>query len=232
MPEHIKSTSDCESSDWPPDYLTINRATYDALAEEYRGRIVADQDRDKLLIKPFIRLLRERFNESSIRVIDVGCGGGLNLAMFAENGFDVTGLDFSKRMLDVAHDSCPSANLIHGNVLDYPLLQKSFEGVFAKAIIHLFTLQDARLFLSRIHGILVPGGIFYVTTTIENEIGAGLKIKMDYAGKVARYRRSWPEHELLKTIGLMGFKVLETSCNIESSRGKTWFNVWAEKIGV
>ena len=219
--------SDPPSSTSPEDYREINRAAYDALAEEYRARREADREKDLALIRPFVRLLRQQFEETAIRILDLGCGNGLNLSMFADEGFEVTGIDISSRMLNIARDTCPSAALIEGDFLEYPFPPASFEGVFAKAIVHLFPRADASRLITKIYDVLRPHGVFYVTTTVELNPGEGLRSKHDYERSVVRYRRSWSETELSQAVLGAGFEIIETGYNQEPSRGKTWFNIWA-----
>src|SRR5439155_18792418 len=134
---------------------------------------------DLELIRPFVALLRRQYGNGLIRVLDVGCGNGLNLSMFADEGFDVTGIDISPRMLEIARETGPSAELIDGDYLSHPFSEMRFHGVFAKAIIHLFTKQDALKLLAKVSYILLPGGIFYVTTTLETRLEEGLREKLD-----------------------------------------------------
>lgn len=213
----------------PANYIEINRTAYDSLADEYRARREPDRQKDLLLVRPFVRLLRQRFGASHIRVLDVGCGNGLNLSMFVDEGMEVTGIDISQKMLRVARETCPTATLIHGDFLAHPFPPECFQGVFAKAFIHLFPMSDALKLLAKIHAVLVPEGVFYVTTTIESTPAEGLRKKADYDGGILRYRRTWSEDELSHAVLDAGFHIVETGCNKESERGKQWFNIWAQK---
>lgn len=208
------------------DYRTTNRTAYDRLAPAYRERREADRKKDLELIRPFVRLLHQQYRDR-VHVLDVGCGNGLNLSMFADEGFAVTGVDVSEKMLDVARSSCPSATLFHADFLDWQVAPQSFHGVFAKAIIHLFPKVDALRVLAKIHQILKPGGVFYVTTTVDLFISEGFRPKIDYPYDVVRFRRSWTREELLSSVEKAGFRVAETGYNEEPDRAKKWFNIWA-----
>jgi SAM-dependent methyltransferase len=211
------------------DYIDVNRAAYDALAKEYRDRREADREKDLSLIEPFVRLVRERFEHHPIRILDLGCGNGLNLAMFTEEGFEPTGIDISPRMLEVARESCPSAELICDNILDHNFSDGYFHGVFAKAIVHLFPKSDALRLFNKVYRMLKPDGILYVTTTLEPSTMEGLREKSDYHLKAYRYRRTWTECELKDALITSGFRILEFNFNSEPSRQKTWVNFWAVK---
>lgn len=211
-----------------PQYITVNRRAYDELASEYRERAGADRIRDAKIIAPMATYLKERFGEGA-RILDIGPGNGVNLAMFQELGFRVSGIDLSSRMIEVAREFCPTADLRLGNFLTSPYSPASFEGVFSKASIHLFPKKDAVLVLRKVADILVDNGMLYVTTTVSHAPNEAYSEKRDYLSSAVRYRKSWTPMELLKAIADAGLTVYAQGHNTEEDRCKHWFNVWATK---
>ncbi len=71
------------------------------------------------------------------RLLDVPCGQGRHAHLLAEAGFDVTGLDFSKHLLDIARARGTASNLryVRG---DMRALPAKWTGRFA-AVLNLFT---------------------------------------------------------------------------------------------
>ena len=71
------------------------------------------------------------------RLLDVPCGQGRHAHLLAEAGFDVTGLDFSKHLLDIARARGTAINLryVRG---DMRALPAKWTGRFA-AVLNLFT---------------------------------------------------------------------------------------------
>lgn len=55
------------------------------------------------------------------RVLDIGCGAGPLTAALAVAGFDVTGIDVSAGLLEIARDRVPQAKFIHASVYDLHL---------------------------------------------------------------------------------------------------------------
>jgi SAM-dependent methyltransferase len=71
------------------------------------------------------------------RLLDVPCGQGRHAHLLAEAGFDVTGLDYSKHLLDVAkkRGTGPNLRYVQG---DMRALPAKWDGRFA-AVLNLFT---------------------------------------------------------------------------------------------
>lgn len=62
-----------------------------------------------------------------MRTLDVGCGTGFVTSRLRGN---VTALDQSQRMLEIARRQAPHAALVHGNGLELPFPDASFDRVF------------------------------------------------------------------------------------------------------
>jgi ubiquinone/menaquinone biosynthesis C-methylase UbiE len=90
--------------------------------------------RDRADVSRLIEILGLAAGE---RVLDVPCGQGRHAHLLAEAGFDVTGLDYSKHLLDVAKKRGTSENLryVQG---DMRALPDKWTGSFA-AVLNLFT---------------------------------------------------------------------------------------------
>ncbi len=65
----------------------------------------------------FLRRAHGCFGESGGRdYLDLGCGTGVLLAHMQQREFTVSGLDYSRDMLDAAARRCPQAELLHGDM--------------------------------------------------------------------------------------------------------------------
>lgn len=101
------------------------------------------------------------------RVLDVGCGPGRHAVALAEAGLSVTGVDASRRFLDIAADRARSAGVSAG-FFEVDARQMPFEDTFHAAIAicqGAFGLmgKDDSLILRRMMEAVVPGGIVVVT---------------------------------------------------------------------
>jgi SAM-dependent methyltransferase len=68
---------------------------------------------------------------TGLRVLDAGCGAGLALSKARQRGADVTGLDASPNLLEVAAERSPGAELGVGDIDDIPHPDESFDVVTA-----------------------------------------------------------------------------------------------------
>ena len=78
------------------------------------------------------------------RVLDVACGTGF---LMAHLGSEVTGLDQSEAMLEVARGRVPWAELVRGDAFQMPFADDSFDRVFASFFYGLLPLEDRGRFL-------------------------------------------------------------------------------------
>lgn len=99
------------------------------------------------------------------RVLDIGFGTGVLAGKLYENGYDITGIDFSERMIQIAQEKMPSARLIqHDFSMGLPaaLTNSKFDAIICTYAIH--HLDDAGKieFLKELQTHLLPGGKIYI----------------------------------------------------------------------
>ncbi len=140
-----------------PDLQDATRAVYDRQAEVY------DADRSRAFFEA--RWLT-RFGDAlprGSRVLDLGCGAGEPISswLIAE-GFRLTGLDFSPRMLDIARTRWPQGDWRDGDMRQLDLGER-FDGIIAwNSFFHL-SPDEQRAALPRLAAHLAPGGRLMVT---------------------------------------------------------------------
>jgi SAM-dependent methyltransferase len=88
------------------------------------------------------------------RLLDVACGAGLALELAAVRGARCAGIDASHRLLAVARDRVPQADLRVGDMHALPWADESFDVVTSFRGIW-GTTPDA---VGEVHRVLVPGG--------------------------------------------------------------------------
>jgi SAM-dependent methyltransferase len=98
-------------------------------------------------------------------ILDLGCGAGKPLAeLILKSGFDLTGIDYSAAMLELARERYPTAEWIHGDMRDMrSLLHRRFDGIYSwDGSFHL-TREEQRQLLIDIAAQLRPGGTLMLT---------------------------------------------------------------------
>lgn len=96
------------------------------------------------------------------RVCDVGCGAGPLTAALLEAGFEVTGIDVSDELLNIARTSCPRAKLIHGSIYEQAIPQcEAILAVGEPLTYHETDGAEERLggFFQRASEVLPSGGV-------------------------------------------------------------------------
>lgn len=132
------------------------RKGYDKIAERYQ-RIRHEFDNRKELDE-FVKLLPEK-----ARVLDAGCGAGVPVAkLLVELGFDVTGVDFSGNMIELARKNVPNAKFCKKDMNELDFENDSFDGLTAfYSIIHVPREKHFSLFQS-FHRILKAEGMMLI----------------------------------------------------------------------
>ena len=117
-----------------------------------RRELLASFGRDARGLRPF----------EGLRLLDIGCGGGLMAEPMARLGFAVTGIDAAARGIDVAREHAAASGL----AIDYRLATaeqivaagKRFDAVLALEIIE--HVADRELFFAALGALVRPGGAF------------------------------------------------------------------------
>lgn len=182
------------------DSLSAARAEWDGHATAF------DDEPDHGLRDPRVRtawrdLLLAHLPPAPARVADLGCGTGSLAVLLAEEGYDVTGVDLSDRMLDLARAKAAGAgtevDLTQGDASSPDLPAGSFDVVLCRHV--LWALPDPARALTRWVDLLRPDGRL-VLVEGSWHTGAGLTARRteglvrDHLGEVAV--RPLPEPEL------------------------------------
>lgn len=108
------------------------------------------------------------------KLLDLGCGPGIYAELLAENGFKVTGIDFSKRSINYAIESSKAKGLdITYHYQNY--LEIDYEAEFDMAILIYCDLgvlspKDRSTLLKKVYRALKPGGILILDVFYETYV--------------------------------------------------------------
>ena len=140
------------------DPADIVREGYDAIARTYHGQ--RDKFKNQGLLAAFMSHLAPGGH-----VLDVGCGAGVPVARsLIDSGFDVTGVDVSSSMLDLARSHVPEARFLKMDMRELEFDASSFDGICALySLFHIPQGEHSRAIASFYH-LLRQGGILLFST--------------------------------------------------------------------
>lgn len=97
---------------------------------------------------------------AGLRVLDVGCGQGIDVYRYALAGAETTGIDLTPRHVDLARTHIAAmgldAEIVQGDAEQLPFADNSFDRVSSNGVLH--HTPDLPAALREIRRVLVPGG--------------------------------------------------------------------------
>jgi len=109
---------------------------------------------------PWMEEILDYEHTRDLRVLDVGCGQGIDVMRYATAGADVTGIDLTPRHVELARLHLVAMGLdvtiVHGDAEAMPFADMSFDRVSSNGVLH--HTPDMPAALREIRRVLVPGG--------------------------------------------------------------------------
>lgn len=128
-------------------------SVYDKIAEPYAKEFSKPSE----YIDEFLALLPK-----NAKILDVGCGVGVDAGYMASEGLEVIGIDLSKEMLKLARQKFPQIDFRQQDIrkLDFP--PNSFDGILASCSLIHIPKKDVPALLKRFYQILNKDGVIYI----------------------------------------------------------------------
>lgn len=142
----------------PQDLKNIVARTldhYDRRAEEF-WKGTCDHD----VSQNIAALLRHIEGEPPSTILDLGCGPGRDLRVFADRGHVAIGLDGAERFAAMAREFS-GCEVWRQDLLALDLPDERFDGVFANAVLFHVPSQELPRVLRELHATLKPGGVLF-----------------------------------------------------------------------
>jgi len=204
------------------DYIKKTIDTYNRTANKY-AKNVKD-------ICPINEL--EKFVKYVVRgnILDIGCGSGIAAKNIQERGLQVTGIDLSKKLIDIAKIESPNSNFYEMDMRKLFFPDELYDGIWQMASLLHLEKKDVPRALSEASRVLKPEGTMYLSLKCGNK--EGIELDARYHGLPKQYTYFEPEeiNEFLKDASLEVFgNSMNLSKNSYHTDAPKWLNIFARK---
>jgi methyl halide transferase len=106
----------------------------------------------------------EQIGIAPSRVLEIGCGTGVNAVHLARQGFDVTAMDLSPLAIERAKHRAAEAgvrvNFFAGDAFNLPDLGQPFPFVFDRGVYHCLRQVNLPAFVATLRRVTAPGSLY------------------------------------------------------------------------
>jgi SAM-dependent methyltransferase len=176
---------------------------------------------------PFLELLAPE-----ARVLDLGCGSGLDLQWIRRSGREGVGIEAAASRARIAREQNPGAEIHGKNFLFYSPKEAEWDGVWANRSLHHDAPEAVQRVVASVFRGLKPGGIFGVV--VYEGAGGFQDREGDYSGP-PRFILPWREKPLCSLLEQTGFQIVKVGrrpAAPEGGHSLPSLLILAKKIGV
>ena len=95
-------------------------------------------------------------------VLDLGIGQGRNSIPLVELGYNVTGVDYSTKCLEICKNNCPKLNLVQTDIRTFPIEKNKYDLISSRFVLHFFHKDDSYKIIKNIKENLKLNGLVYI----------------------------------------------------------------------
>ncbi|HKG05845.1 MAG TPA: methyltransferase domain-containing protein [Pedobacter sp.] len=134
---------------------------FDKSAEIYQGKFM-----DVSMFAGTFNFFCDNIPAHNASILDIACGPG-NITKYLldrEPNYDVLGIDLSPKMLRLAEINNPTAKFQLMDCREIDSIDRKFEGITCGFCLPYLTREEAIDLIAKVSGLLIPGGMFYLST--------------------------------------------------------------------
>ena len=110
-----------------------NPVDYD---KKFKGEIPKFPAKLDYDLKKYINLINGK------NVLDLGIGQGRNSIELARLGFNVTGVDYSSKCLEICRNNCDNLHLIQSDIRKFEIAKNKYDLILSTFVLHFFHKND------------------------------------------------------------------------------------------
>lgn len=96
-------------------------------------------------------------------VLDLGIGQGRNSIPLAELGFNVTGVDYSTKCLEICKNTCNKLNLVKSDIRTFDMEKDKYDMILSGYVLHFLHKNDSYQIIENIKNNIKNNGIVYIS---------------------------------------------------------------------
>ena len=153
------------------------------------------------------------------QVLDLGCGSGALATRRLSERFQITGVELSSRMVELAQPNIPTATFVRADMASVEFPPELFDGVCAFYSLTHLPQKELPTLLRRVARWLKPGGLFVASMgsgedpgSVEDEWVGG--VPMYFAGHAVQTNEELVEEAGLRVVSARTEAVREAGCDI------------------
>ena len=131
-----------------------NPVDYDKKSKENFPKFPAKLD---IELKRYLNLVPGK------EVLDLGIGQGRNSIPLAELGFNVTGVDYSTKCLEICKNTCNKLNLVQSDIRTFDIEKDKYDMILSGYVLHFLHKNDSYKIVENIKNNIKDHGIVYIS---------------------------------------------------------------------
>lgn len=147
----------------------LSQQGFNLWADGYDKTVQLSEESNQYPFAGYKEVLNTIFNEvmhsPKSTVLDIGFGTGVLSAKLYDNGHMINGFDFSSKMIEIAKEKMPDANLMEWDLskgLPTALLHQKYEAIISTYALHHFTDEMKVQYIIELLQHLTPEGQIFI----------------------------------------------------------------------
>ena len=147
----------------------LNKLDFDLWANEYDQTVKVSEENDQYPFAGYKEILNTIYNEimqkEQSNVLDIGFGTAVITSKLYENGHQIDGIDFSTKMIEIAKQKMPQANLMEwdiSNGVPHFLRENTYDSILSTYTLHHLTDNEKVMFIKNLLPLLKDKGKLFI----------------------------------------------------------------------